>query len=92
MVGPLNPKPGSPDLRLSGPTRRTAVGLILGAPLLGACSGGQVSNPFASPQNEGPACKVIDLANTACDLIPVKLADGSIELVPRERFREMAIS
>src|SRR5689334_21761318 len=55
MVGPLNPKPGSPDLRLSGPTRRTAVGLILGAPLLGACSGGQISNPFASPRNEGPA-------------------------------------
>src|SRR5438093_9015368 len=55
MVGPLNPKPGSPDLRLSGPTRRTAVGLILGAPLLGACAGGPVSNPFAAPQNEGPA-------------------------------------
>jgi ABC-type branched-subunit amino acid transport system substrate-binding protein len=55
MVGPLNPKPGSPDLRLSGPTRRTAVGLILGAPLLGACAGGPVSNPFATPQPEGPA-------------------------------------
>src|SRR3954466_7950955 len=55
MIGPLNPKPGSPDLRLSGPTRRTAVGLILGAPLLAACSGGQISNPFASPQNEGPS-------------------------------------
>src|ERR1043165_2492841 len=55
MIGPLNPRPGSPDLRLSGPTRRTAVGLILGAPLLGACSGGQISNPFASPLNEGPA-------------------------------------
>ena len=55
MIGPLNPKPGSPDLRPSGPTRRTAVGLILGAPLLAACSGGQISNPFASPQNEGPA-------------------------------------
>ena len=55
MVGPLNRKPGSPDPRLSGPTRRAAVGLILGAPLLGACSGSQISNPFASPQNEGPA-------------------------------------
>jgi ABC-type branched-subunit amino acid transport system substrate-binding protein len=55
MVGPLNPKPGSPDLRLSGPTRRTAVGLILGAPLLGACAGGPISNPFATPQPEGPA-------------------------------------
>src|SRR5688572_1638871 len=56
MVGPLNRKPGSPDPRPSGPTRRTAVGLILGAPLLGACAGGgPISNPFASPQNEGPA-------------------------------------
>src|SRR5439155_20862820 len=27
----------------------------LGAPLLGACAGGPVSNPFAAPQNEGPA-------------------------------------
>ena len=55
MVGPLNRKPGSPDPRLSGLTRRTAVGLILGAPLLGACSGGPISNPFGSPQPEGPA-------------------------------------
>src|SRR5436190_24103977 len=55
MVGPLNRKPGSPDPRLSGPTRRAAVGLILGAPLLGACAGAPVSNPFAAPPNEGPA-------------------------------------
>src|SRR5438876_5836560 len=55
MVGPLNRKPGSADPRLSGPTRRAAVGLILGAPLLGACSGSQISNPLASPQPEGPA-------------------------------------
>ncbi|CAN7647070.1 penicillin-binding protein activator [Bradyrhizobium sp. LjRoot220] len=56
MVGPLNRKP-----QPSGATRRTAVGLILGAPLLGACSSvqqsfGQFSNPFGSPQPEaGPA-------------------------------------
>src|SRR6267142_2301985 len=55
MVGPLNPKPGSPDARLSGPTRRTAVGLILGAPLLAACSGNQISNPFGPSQPEGPS-------------------------------------
>ena len=55
MVGPLNRKPGSADPRLSGPTRRAAVGLILGVPLLGACSGSQISNPLASPQPEGPA-------------------------------------
>ena len=56
MVRPLNRNP-----HLSGATRRTAVGLILGAPLLGACASvqqsiGQFSNPFASPQPEaGPA-------------------------------------
>ena len=54
MVVPLNPKSGSPDARPSGPTRRTAVGLILGAPLLGACSGAQVSARFGPSQPEGP--------------------------------------
>jgi ABC-type branched-subunit amino acid transport system substrate-binding protein len=70
MVGPLNTKPlteGSPagDTRSSGArpagaTRRTAVGLILGAPLLGACAGvqqslSQFSNPFSSSQSGPPA-------------------------------------
>ena len=56
MVGPLKAKSSS-----SGATRRTAVGLILGAPLLGACASvqqsiSQFSNPFASPQPDaGPA-------------------------------------
>jgi ABC-type branched-subunit amino acid transport system substrate-binding protein len=41
----------------SGPTRRTAVGLILGAPLLGACAGvqqslSQFSSPFGGSQPE----------------------------------------
>ena len=56
MAGPLKAKSSS-----SGATRRTAVGLILGAPLLGACSSvqqsfSQFSNPFGSSQPEaGPA-------------------------------------
>jgi len=55
MQGPFNPKPGFPDSCPSGLTRRTAVGLILGAPLLGACSaGGQISNPFGPSAPEGP--------------------------------------
>lgn len=56
-MGPLHPK-----LQRSGTTRRTAVGLILGAPLLGACAGVQqtltdrFSNPFSSGQPQaGPA-------------------------------------
>jgi len=54
MVGPFNRKPGSSGPRLPGATRRTAVGLILGAPLLGACAG--MSNPFgASSPDAGPA-------------------------------------
>jgi hypothetical protein len=60
MVGPLDPKfpaeeprsgePRSqPESRRVGATRRTAVGLLLGAPLLSACAGVQQSlNPFAS--------------------------------------------
>jgi ABC-type branched-subunit amino acid transport system substrate-binding protein len=66
MVGPFNPKslptksPFAKSLP-SGATRRTAVGLILGAPLLGACAGvqqslSQFSSPFGSqPGPAGPA-------------------------------------
>src|SRR3954468_3292476 len=56
MAGPLKATSFSP-----GATRRTAVGLILGAPLLGACASvqqsiSQFSNPFSSSQPEaGPA-------------------------------------
>ena len=70
MPGPRDPKilpeveplrAGPAKARTSWATRRTAVGLILGAPLLGACAGvqrslGQFSNPFSSSQPEaGPA-------------------------------------
>src|ERR1700741_851912 len=61
MVGPLNRKPLSPGRSPSGATRRSAIGLILGAPLLGACASvqqsfSQFSNPFGSNQPEaGPA-------------------------------------
>ncbi|MDO9057741.1 MAG: penicillin-binding protein activator, partial [Bradyrhizobium sp.] len=57
MVGPLEPKSGPsrslPCKTPSGATRRTAVGLILGAPLLGACAG-MGSNPFGSAETAGP--------------------------------------
>jgi ABC-type branched-subunit amino acid transport system substrate-binding protein len=57
MVGPRDPKS-----QPSGATRRTAIGLVLGAPLLGACAGVQqslssFSPPFSSnsPPPPGPA-------------------------------------
>jgi len=49
MAGPINPENQRPLA-----TRRTAVGLILGAPLLGACAGIQGYNPFSS-QSAAPA-------------------------------------
>jgi ABC-type branched-subunit amino acid transport system substrate-binding protein len=64
MVGPSDPKSLSDrslpaESRLPGATRRTAIGLILGAPLLAACSGVQqslssFSSPFSSPGPAGP--------------------------------------
>jgi ABC-type branched-subunit amino acid transport system substrate-binding protein len=66
MVGPPDPKslstkslPTKSLSRLPGATRRTALGLILGAPLLAACSGVQqglssFSSPFGSPGPAGP--------------------------------------
>ncbi|WP_244568020.1 penicillin-binding protein activator [Bradyrhizobium erythrophlei] len=57
MVGPLEPKSAPANPRPSGATRRSAIGLILGAPLLGACAGvSSFSNPFGSSQTEaGPS-------------------------------------
>ena len=50
MAGPHNRK--SPP---SGATRRTALGLIIGAPLLSACSGIQQSLSQFGGQDAGPA-------------------------------------
>ncbi len=55
MVGALNGKLGSFGPGRSGPTRRAAVGFLLGVPLLGACSGNQASNSFGQSGPEGPA-------------------------------------
>src|ERR1700759_4486662 len=50
MVGPLNRK-----LQPAGATRRSAIGLILGPPLLAACAGGQQSlSQFTSPSGSQP--------------------------------------
>jgi ABC-type branched-subunit amino acid transport system substrate-binding protein len=61
MVGPLNPKSqpsrsASSETRPSGASRRSAVGLMLGAPLLAACTGmGSFPNPFGSNSQPSPA-------------------------------------
>jgi ABC-type branched-subunit amino acid transport system substrate-binding protein len=52
MVGPFNPKTEAQGQRLRGATRRTAIGLLLGTPLLTACAG-QLSSPF-NAQGEAP--------------------------------------
>lgn len=66
MPGPLNRNPPSSGRQPLGATRRSAIGLILGAPLLGACASvqqsfSQFSSPFggaeppAGPQQEPAA-------------------------------------
>ena len=49
MVGPLDRK-----FQPAGATRRSAVGLILGAPLLGACAGVQQSLGQFGSQEAAP--------------------------------------
>ena len=60
MVLPYIPKPLSSRSHAGRTTRRTAIGLILSAPLLGACAGAQqslsqFSNSFGSQPAPGPA-------------------------------------
>ncbi|CAN5553314.1 penicillin-binding protein activator [soil metagenome] len=52
MTGPYDPR-----INRAGATRRAAVGLLLGAPLLGACAGVQqtLSNNFGYGQGQAPA-------------------------------------
>src|SRR5258708_10936335 len=52
MVGPRNSKE-LPRSQPSGATRRAAVGLLLGAPLLGACSG--IQQTLSQYTTSGPA-------------------------------------
>jgi ABC-type branched-subunit amino acid transport system substrate-binding protein len=54
MVGPQHPKSAASGSAPQGVARRTALGLLLGAPLLSACSGVQQSlnNPFSSQPAE----------------------------------------
>jgi ABC-type branched-subunit amino acid transport system substrate-binding protein len=82
MVGPFDPKSQPFRFRISGskPTRRTAVGLILGAPLLGACSSfqqsiTQFSNPFSSSSSSPPAN-----APAGAPQQPVAVGSGTVKV------------
>jgi ABC-type branched-subunit amino acid transport system substrate-binding protein len=60
MVDPYQPKTASSGPQTRGASRRTALGLMLGAPLLSACSGvqqtmSQFSNPFSSGSSQPAA-------------------------------------
>src|SRR6516225_11261561 len=60
MPGPRHPKTPFSGPQSSGATRRSALGLLLGAPLLSACTGvqqslSQFSNPFSSSSLPAPA-------------------------------------
>jgi hypothetical protein len=89
MVGPFDRKPVTP----SGATRRTAVGLILGAPLLGACAGvqqslSQFSNPFSSSQPDG----VTGLRSSGPTIVSLSLGrPGSARTPPLKSEADSAI-
>src|SRR6201996_6574088 len=59
MVGPFKPWSNASGRRLQGASRRTALGLMLGAPLLSACSSvqqslSQFSSPFSGGSSNAP--------------------------------------
>jgi ABC-type branched-subunit amino acid transport system substrate-binding protein len=54
-VGPLKSGSDTPAGQTSGTTRRTAISLLLGAPLLSACTVGQFSNSFGNSEGAAPA-------------------------------------
>jgi ABC-type branched-subunit amino acid transport system substrate-binding protein len=55
QVGPLKSGSDTPVRQTSGTTRRTAIGLLLGTPLLSACTVGQFSNSFGNSEGAAPA-------------------------------------
>src|SRR3974390_2576270 len=71
MEGPHQPKPENTGPQQLTATRRTAIGLLLGAPLLSACAGvqqslSQFSNPFSNssaPAPAGPAQQPVAVGN-----------------------------
>jgi ABC-type branched-subunit amino acid transport system substrate-binding protein len=82
MVGPLDPKilPKSAfGSQPSGATRRAAIGLILGAPLLGACAGGAGSlfNSQAGPAGPSEQPTAVGTGHVKVGLILPLSASGN---------------
>ena len=86
MVGPLDPRilpkilPKSAfGSQPSGATRRTAIGLILGAPLLGACAGGAGSlfNSQAGPSGPAEQSAAVGTGHVKVGLILPLSASGN---------------
>src|SRR5262245_36083391 len=55
MAGPLKLRTDASAAQTSGATRRAAIGLLLGAPLLSACGSMQFSSPLGSSETPAPA-------------------------------------
>jgi hypothetical protein len=112
-VGPFDPnsqpkRPGTGELPISGSqaTRRTAFGLILGAPLLGACSSvqqslSQFTSPFSSSSQPasgpaGPAQQPVAVGNGQVKvgiILPLSAAgNAGVAAQSMKNASEMALS
>ena len=85
----------------AGSTRRTAVGLLLGAPLLGACAGVQqslssFSNPFSSQPGPGPAQQPLAVGTGQVKvglLLPLSAAgNAGVAALSMKNAAEMALA
>lgn len=76
----LRPPPGPSTVYPGSQVITLAIAAFAACCAIASCSGaGKI------------ACPVIDLASTLCPLILVKMADGSQELVPRDRVTDVAM-
>jgi hypothetical protein len=93
MTVPFKPKP-----ERQGATRRTALGLVIGAPLLGACSGIQqtLTSPSSQPAPSGPAQQAVTIGTGQVKvglILPLSAAgNASIAAQSMKNAAEMALS
>lgn len=93
MTVPFKPKRERP-----GTTRRTALGLVIGAPLLGACSGIQqtLTSPSSQPAPSGPAQQAVTIGTGQVKvglILPLSAAgNASIAAQSMKNAAEMALS